>query len=85
MSNDGGYHQHPFTYCINLVCCAGLIALIVFGSLCLTTGEYCGPAGYNGGLAMVIVGGVFVGVQILAFVCICCCSAIALSIIGLTD
>jgi len=60
---------------LSLICCAALIALIVIGVLCIEQfenphGGFCGPAGRTGGIAMLTVGGVLLGAQILFILCL---------------
>lgn len=72
-----------FTHCI---CGIGFIVLIIIGSLCMSTGEYCGPAGYPGGVAMVVVGSFFILIQIINAICICCIGVAAgLAFLGVRE
>lgn len=81
MSSDRNNHT-PLSNFINLLFCGGLITIIAFGSICLTTDNLCGPAGRTGGIAMVSVGSVLLGVQILVAICFCCIGVTALLAFG---
>jgi len=73
--NDQQQETSPTQVLINFIVCAGLISLIVIGSMCLSRDEkginstMCENIGHDGAVAMVAVGGTFIGLQIF---CVCC-------------
>lgn len=72
----------PLSTFIHLLFCGGLITIIAIGSICLSTDTLCGPAGRTGGIAMVSVGSVLIGAQILVAICFCCIGVTALLAFG---
>jgi hypothetical protein len=88
--------QSPVSTLINFLCCVGLIALVVVGSLCIeqadkasnttSTTSLCGPAGRSGGVAMVAVGGTFLGIQLLIVCCtICLAGSVVTALVASTS
>ena len=55
------FHSVSFTFSCVVVLPSfrGPTLMLVFGSLCVANGHYCGPAGHGGGIALVVSGAVF--------------------------
>mmetsp|Transcript_2533 Transcript_2533/g.3355 ORF Transcript_2533/g.3355 Transcript_2533/m.3355 type:complete len:118 (+) Transcript_2533:507-860(+) len=47
----------------------GFVTMAAFGSLCLTTGNFCGPSGQVGGFIMLVVGGLSVCIYVCCILC----------------
>jgi len=59
---------------ISAIFCLGYIAMIVCGSLCIQGNALlCGPAGYDGGIAMIVIGAIFLPGQLIYTIAYACC------------
>lgn len=54
------------TVVLSVIFSLGYLTMIILGSLCIQGMEFlCGPGSYGGGVAMIVIGAVFLPVQIL--------------------
>jgi hypothetical protein len=63
------------TAVLSALFCLGYIAMIVCGSLCIQgNGLLCGPGGYDGGIAMIVIGAIFLPGQLIYTIAYSCCT-----------